>query len=78
MTNEEIKEQIQDKIIAYIDSKVFLHALSAKLEEQFKDDLCQIVVDCFAEDKKKNDPSRYHNHPEEVYNRQWTERHSKL
>jgi hypothetical protein len=72
MTNEEIREQIQENIIAYIDSKAFLHA------EQFKDDLCQIVVDCFGEDKKKNDPSRYHSHPEEVYNRQWTERHSKL
>ena len=72
MTNEEMREQIQENIIAYIDSKAFLHA------EQFKDDLCQIVVDCFAEDKKKNDPSRYRNHPEEVYNRAWMGDNSKL
>ena len=41
MNNTDIKEQIQENIIAYIDSKAFLHA------EQFKDDLCQIVVDNF-------------------------------
>ncbi len=35
----DLKEQIQENIIAYIDSKAFLHA------EQFKDDLCQIIVD---------------------------------
>ena len=72
MNNTDIKEQIQENIIAYIDSKAFLHA------EQFKDDLCQIVVDCFAEDKKANDSDRYFYHPEEVYNRAWMdERHSK-
>ena len=68
MTNQEIKEQIQENIIAYIESK----AVGVILEE-WKDDLCQIVVDCFAEDKKKNDSSRYRNHPEEVYNRNWYE-----
>lgn len=72
MTNEEIREQIQENIIAYIDSKAFLHA------EQFKDDLCQIVVDCFVEDKKKNDSAKYYNHPEEVYNRAWMDLNSKL
>lgn len=74
MTNEEIKEQIQENIIAYIDSKAFLHA------EQFKDDLCQIVVDCFAEDKKgkENNSERYYYHPEEVFNRAWMdEKHCK-
>lgn len=67
MTKEETREQIQENIIAYIDSKAFLHA------EQFKDDLCQIVVDCFAEDKKnkEKDSSRFYNHPEEVYGRNW-------
>jgi len=69
MTNEEIREQIQENIIAYIDSKSFLY------REQFKDDLCQIVVDCFVEDKKgkENDSDRYHYHPEEVFNREWYE-----
>jgi hypothetical protein len=71
MTNEEIREQIQENIIAYIDSKAFLH------QEQFKDDLCQIVVDCFAEDKKKeNNADRYYYHPEEVFNREWFERNN--
>jgi hypothetical protein len=73
MTNEEIREQIQENIISYIDSKVFLANT-----EQFKDDLCQIVVDCFAEDKKKNDSAKYYNHPEEVYNRAWMDSNSKL
>ena len=67
MTNAETREQIQENIIAYIDSKAFLHA------EQFKDDLCQIVVDCFAEDKKKSDSDRYYHHPEETFNREWYE-----
>ena len=67
MNNADIREQIQENIIAYIDSKAFLHP------DQFKDDLCQIVVDCFAEDKKESDPSRYFNHPQEVYNRRWIE-----
>jgi hypothetical protein len=66
MTNEEIREQIKENIITYIDSKAFLH------QEQFKDDLCQIVVDCFTEDKKKEkDADRYYYHPEEVFNRKW-------
>ena len=73
MNNADIREQIQENIIAYIDSKAFLHA------EQFKDDLCQIVVDCFAEDKKGKENNsdtnlergRYYYHPEEVFNRAW-------
>ena len=79
MTNEEIREQIQENIIAYIDSKAFLHARIDPqfcYAEQFKDDLCQIVVDCFVEDKKKNDSAKYYNHPEEVYNRAWMDTNS--
>lgn len=71
MNNAEIREQIQENIISYIDSKVFLANT-----EQFKDDLCQIVVDCFAEDKKVNDSDRYFHHPEEVYNRAWMDANS--
>lgn len=71
MNNAEIREQIQENIISYIDSKVFLANT-----EQFKDDLCQIVVDCFAEDKKANDSDRYFHHPEEVYNRAWMDANS--
>ena len=70
MNNADIREQIQENIIAYIDSKAFLHA------EQFKDDLCQIVVDCFTEDEKANDSDRYFHHPEEVYNRAWMDTNS--
>ena len=68
MTNEEIREQIQENIITYIDSKAFLH------QEQFKDDLCQIVVDCFTGDGKAEAgrfEDRYYYHPEEVFNRKW-------
>jgi hypothetical protein len=70
MTNEEIREQIQENIIAYLDGH--------EIPQPCIDDLCQIVVDCFAEDKKKSDPSRYRNHPEEVYNRAWMGNNSKL
>lgn len=74
MNNADIREQIQENIICYIDSKVLLHPEQfGSIQERLKDDLCQIVVDCFAEDKKESDPSRYFNHPEEVYNRRWIE-----
>ena len=55
MNNADIREQIQENIIAYIDSKAFLHA------EQFKDDLCQIVVDRVTELQDKWDT------PQELY-----------
>ncbi len=65
MTNEEIRERVQENIIAYIEKQM------GKRTQQFKEELCQIVVDCFTEDRKKNDSSRYQNHPEEVYARDW-------
>ena len=77
MTNEEIKEQIQDKIIAYFSHPSRVRHVNPTGDVSV-DELCQIVVDCFAEDKKKSDPSRYHNHPEEVYNRAWMGDNSKL
>jgi hypothetical protein len=39
MTIEKVREQIQEDIITYIEGKAFLH------QDQFKDDICQIVVD---------------------------------
>ena len=45
---DDLKEQLQEDMIAYIDGKAFLHI------EQFKDDLCQIVVDRVNE-LKEND-----------------------
>jgi hypothetical protein len=70
MTNEEIREQIQENIIAYFDHPSRSRHVNPTGNVSV-DDLCQIVVDCFAEDKKKNDSSRYQNHPEEVYARDW-------
>ena len=35
----DLKEQLQEDILTYIEGKAFLH------QDQFKDDLCQIVVD---------------------------------
>ena len=35
----DLKEQLQEDMITYIDGKAFLYI------EQFKDDLCQIIVD---------------------------------
>ena len=70
MTNIEIKEQIQDKIIEYFSHPSRTRHVNPTGNVSV-DDLCRIVVNCFAEDKNKNDASRYHNHPEEVYNRAW-------
>jgi len=70
MTDEERSEQIQENIIAYMNP---LLDREYEITNDNIDDLCQIVVDCFVEDKKKSDPSRYFNHPEEVYNRRWLE-----
>ena len=39
----DLREQLQEDIITYIDGKAFLHI------EQFKDDLCQIIVDRVAD-----------------------------
>ena len=47
MTIEKVREQIQEDIITYIEGKAFLH------HDQFKDDLCQIVVDNFKVFNKK-------------------------
>ncbi|MBL69493.1 MAG: hypothetical protein CMO74_13795 [Verrucomicrobiales bacterium] len=75
MTNEEIREQIQENIIAYMNP---LLDREYEITNDNIDDLCQIVVDCFAEDKKTNDSDKYFYHPEEVYNRAWMDaKHSK-
>lgn len=72
MTNIEIKEQIQDKIIAYFSHPSRTRHVNPTGNVSV-DELCQIVVDCFAEDKKdkKKDSSRFFNHPDEVYGREW-------
>ena len=77
MSNEEIREQIQENIIAYFDHPSRSRHVNPTGNVSV-DDLCQIVVDCFVEDKKKNDSAKYYNHPEEVYNRAWMDLNSKL
>ena len=51
----DLREQLQEDMITYIDGKAFLHI------EQFKDDLCQIVVDRVTELQDKWDT------PQELY-----------
>ena len=64
MTNKQKKESLRE-ILAVI--------LVQPIDDTFKDKLLDLVEDCFAEDKKnkEKDSSRYYNHPDEVYGRDW-------